>query len=81
MAGETKHVGAFDAKTHLSELLREAERGNSVVIRRRGRAVARLVPAAEEAAAPSALAEAFRAVRKRIGGKFDVRLLIDEGRR
>jgi len=36
-------IGAFDAKTHLAELLRKAEAGEEVVITRRGKPVARLV--------------------------------------
>lgn len=39
-------VGAFEAKTHLSALLEEVERGEEVVITRHGKAVARLVPEA-----------------------------------
>ncbi len=38
-------VGAFAAKTHLSELLDRVERGETITIERRGRPVARLVPA------------------------------------
>lgn len=37
-------IGAFDAKTRLSELLERAARGESFLITRHGRAVARLVP-------------------------------------
>lgn len=37
-------VGAFEAKTHLAELLRRAENGEVVVITRRGKPVARLMP-------------------------------------
>ena len=37
-------VGAFEAKTHLSQLLDQIERGESVVITRHGRQLARLVP-------------------------------------
>ncbi|MGJ7440008.1 type II toxin-antitoxin system Phd/YefM family antitoxin [Aquipuribacter sp. MA13-6] len=37
-------VGVHDAKTRLSELLREVEAGGEVVVTRGGRAVARLVP-------------------------------------
>ncbi|MFO7763531.1 MAG: type II toxin-antitoxin system prevent-host-death family antitoxin [Wenzhouxiangellaceae bacterium] len=37
-------IGAFEAKTHLAELLRKAEAGEEVVITRRGKPVARLVP-------------------------------------
>lgn len=40
----TIEVGAFEAKTRLSELLAAAEAGESVTITRRGRPVARLVP-------------------------------------
>jgi prevent-host-death family protein len=40
-----KTVGAFDAKTHFSKLLERAENGEEITITRRGKAVARLVPA------------------------------------
>jgi prevent-host-death family protein len=44
-------IGAFEAKTHLSALLEAVEAGEEIVITRRGRPVARLVPAhADEAA-------------------------------
>ena len=38
-------VGAFEAKTHLSALLEQVSRGEEVLIRRRGKPVAKLVPA------------------------------------
>jgi prevent-host-death family protein len=41
-----KEVAVYEAKTRLSELLAEVERGQQVTITRRGQAVARLVPAA-----------------------------------
>jgi prevent-host-death family protein len=37
-------VGAFEAKTHLSELLVRVESGEHVTITKHGRPVARLVP-------------------------------------
>jgi prevent-host-death family protein len=37
-------VGVFEAKTRLSELLERAERGEEIVITRRGQPVARLTP-------------------------------------
>lgn len=40
-----REVGAFEAKTHLSELLAATEAGESVLITRRGAPVARLIPA------------------------------------
>ena len=37
-------IGSFDAKNQLSALLSKAERGEEIVITRRGRPVAKLVP-------------------------------------
>jgi prevent-host-death family protein len=39
-----KEVGAFEAKTHLSRLLDEVEKGQSIFITRHGRRVAEVVP-------------------------------------
>jgi prevent-host-death family protein len=39
-----KSVGLFEAKTRLSELVREAEGGTSTTIMRNGKPVARIVP-------------------------------------
>jgi prevent-host-death family protein len=38
-----KHVGIFEAKTHLSSLLDEVEKGGEVTITRHGKPVAKLV--------------------------------------
>lgn len=37
-------VGAFEAKTHFSQLLREVEKGNIVHVTRRGKAIAIISP-------------------------------------
>lgn len=42
-------VGSFEAKTKLAELLDKVESGETVTITRRGKAVAKLVPAAVDA--------------------------------
>ncbi len=77
-------VGLFEAKTHLSELVARAERGEEVVITRHNRPVARLVPVVAAAAdAPdrrAAVDALLRAARGRALG-FDWRALRDEGRR
>jgi prevent-host-death family protein len=83
MSGKVAEVSAFEAKTRLSELLRETESGKSFVIRRRGKAVARLIPPAKEApnvALPQVLAS-FQQIRKRVHGTVNIRELIEEGRR
>ena len=40
-------IGSFEAKNNLSALLERAERGEEIVITRRGRPVAKLVPFGE----------------------------------
>jgi len=42
-------VGAFEAKTHLSELLDEVSAGETILITRQGKPAARSIPPAEEA--------------------------------
>jgi prevent-host-death family protein len=37
-------IGAFEAKTHLSALLERVEHGESIIITRHGKPIARLVP-------------------------------------
>lgn len=43
-------IGLFEAKTHLSELIARAERGEEVVITRHNKPVAKLVPVTEQPA-------------------------------
>ncbi len=79
-----KRVSAYDAKTHLGQLLRDAEAGQSYLIVRRGKPVARLEPAdtTEDNRDFKRLAAAFREVRERVRrGPLKVRNLIDAGRR
>jgi len=66
----TQRIGLFEAKTHLSELVARAERGEEVVITRHNKPVARLVPivseapdAAERRVAVTALLDAARGRR------------------
>ena len=57
-------VGAFEAKTHFGQLLQRVERGEEIVITRRGKEVARLVPAASRPDSEAAMA-VFRRLRER----------------
>lgn len=77
-----KTVGAFEAKTHLAELLDLVEAGERVTITRRGDPVAMLVPVREEPAMTSDEAvAALRELRRGVTlGDVSVRQLIDEGR-
>ena len=77
-------VGVFEAKNKLTALLDEIERGGEVVITRRAKPVARMVPAGpgfdrERARrAASGLRQASRGVS--LGG-LNLKELVSEGRR
>lgn len=53
-----REVGAFEAKTHLSDLLAAVESGETITITRRGKPVAQLVPM------PDGSAERLAALRR-----------------
>lgn len=76
--------GAFEAKTHLSELLDRVARGERITITRHGVPVANLVPVEDEKRkiADGEIVEAMRALRKRVKpGKLSVREMVAEGRK
>jgi len=85
-----RRIGAFEAKTHLSQLLAEVEhRHEEIIIQKRGRDVAILkaaAPAAAENAArrPRGALEAFREIRSaaRVDRKRSrLKDLVNEGRK
>lgn len=78
-----KEVSVFDAKTHLSELLRETEKGRSFLIHRRGKPVAWLAPPPGSEGDQDILSikETLQSIRREIPGSVNVRKLIEEGRR
>jgi prevent-host-death family protein len=55
-------VGAYEAKTHLSALLDRVAKGESVMITRNGRPVARLVPAEAARPTPAEVAQTVAAL-------------------
>ncbi len=75
-------IGAYDAKTHLPRLLDEVSAGQTVVITKHGRPVAKLVPIQTTTETPVATIAALRAARQgvRLGGE-SVRQLVEAGRR
>ena len=78
-----KDVSAFDAKTHLSALLRETEKGRSFVIHRRGKPVALLgpPPTYQKEQNIFSIHKTLQSIREEIPGSVNVRKLIEEGRR
>jgi prevent-host-death family protein len=77
-------IGAFEAKTHLSDLLDRVARGEKITITRHGVPAAVLVPVTETAPKLShqEIVEGMRALRKRVKpGKMSIREMVNEGRR
>ena len=79
-----KSIGLFEAKTHLSELVARAERGEEVVITRHNKPVAKLVPVrsvqSDMASRQVAVNALLGAARGRTLG-MDWKAWRDEGRR
>ena len=77
-------VGAYEAKTHLSELLEKVEAGEEITITRHGAPVAKLVPVKKEIR-PAERAAAIERIQKlatrlSLGG-LKIKDLLSEGRR
>jgi prevent-host-death family protein len=84
-----KHVGIFEAKTHLSSLVDEVEKGREVVITRHGKPVAKLVRA-EQRLTPEQVEKRRKALLelREIGRRLninatqeEIKSWIEEGRR
>jgi prevent-host-death family protein len=84
-----KHVGIFEAKTKLSDLVAEVEKGQEFVITRHGKPVARLVRA-EQRLTPEQVEKRAKALNelreigRRVGLNLthdEIKARIEEGRR
>jgi len=75
--------GVLEAKARLSEIIERAEAGRETVITKRGKVVARVVPAGPQGWDRSAVLDEAEAFRKsvKIKGPLDIRALIEAGRR
>ena len=80
----SKTIGAYEAKTHLSELLEKVEAGEEITITRHGAPVARIVPVRKEGSVEQR-ASAISRIQKLSAGLslrgLKIRELINEGRR
>jgi len=76
-------IGAFEAKNTLSALLDQVEKGAEITITRRGRPVARLLPARPPVDRAAARRAAERLIARSEGvtlGGMTIKELVDEGR-
>jgi prevent-host-death family protein len=80
-------IQLFEAKARLSELIDRAEAGREFIITRRGRAVARIVPARQggrrREVDRDAIVDEIEAFAKtiKVKGRFNLRKLIEDGRK
>lgn len=76
-------VGTYEAKTHLPELLARVAKGERIMITRRGKPAALLVPppAQENQDVQQVIAEMNELRRGNVLGDLSIRDLIEEGRR
>jgi prevent-host-death family protein len=79
-----KTVGAYEAKTHFSELLAEVAAGATVEITKHGTPVASRVPVRNDFAAAAAAIDEWERYRDEhnvnLGGGITIRELIEDGR-
>jgi len=79
-----RSIGAFEAKTHLSELLDQVSKGEQITITRHGIPAAMLVPVEEtkNRRTHQEIVEDMRRLRKQLRpGKISIREMVEQGRR
>ena len=78
-----REIGAFEAKSKLGQVLDWVEAGEEVIITRRGKAVAKVIPPDDTVDRERALGAAARIRARRRGmtlGGLKIKDLINEGR-
>ncbi len=80
-----KSVGTYEAKTHLPSLLSRVEKGESITITKRGKPIAKLVPAdaAEEKDVKQVIEEMLNYRDQHgpvLGDDLTIRKMLEEGR-
>ncbi len=80
-----KSVGTYEAKTHLPRLLSQVEKGESITITKRGKPIAKLVPAdaAEQKDVQQVIEELLNYREQHgpvLGDDLTIRKMIEEGR-
>ena len=80
-----EEVGAYEAKTNFGQLLDRVEKGECIVITRRGKTVAQLVPShldvVDRVAAREAAERMIKRAQKYTLGGIKIKDLITEGRK
>jgi prevent-host-death family protein len=77
-----KRLSIYDAKAHFSELVQRAQGGRSTIITKRGRVVAKIVPARDRRWDRSAVLEEADRLRRslRVSKRVNLAELLSDGR-
>ncbi len=79
-----RQIGAFEAKTHFSQIIEQVSHGEDFIITRRGKPVAKIIPfkQEQEMTRQEAIAKLIemRKLYRGEPGSFNVREAIEEGR-
>ena len=80
-----QQIGAFEAKTHFSQILARVENGSDFIVTKRGKPVAKIIPIQEEVQMTYEEAlEEFKRLRKNykgVPGDFNIKEAIEWGRK
>jgi prevent-host-death family protein len=80
-----QQIGAFEAKTHFSQIIHEVEHGADYIVTKRGKPVAKIIPIEQKPEMTfQEAAEALKEMRKLYRGKpgsFNIREAIEDGRK
>jgi len=80
-----QQIGAFEAKTHFSQIISEVERGADYVVTRHGKPVAKIIPFEQKPTMTRKEAfEKMKELRKNFRGEpgsFNIREAIEDGRK
>ncbi|MCL2441762.1 MAG: type II toxin-antitoxin system prevent-host-death family antitoxin [Treponema sp.] len=82
---ECQEIGAYEAKTHFSQVLDRVAKGTEYIVSKRGKPVAKIIPIEQEKKmtrkeAINALIE-LRKQYRGVPGDFNIREAIEDGRR
>lgn len=81
-----KQLGAFEAKTHFSELLGDVINGEKFIITKHGVQVAMIIPFTQKEESTDPVKDAIRALQKlrkgvTLGKKLSIRKMREKGRK
>ncbi len=77
----TMHIGTFEVKTHLSEIITDVQKGNDYIITKRGKPVARIIPFVNETPQRKDIVNQLFAYQDISDRSFDIRDAIKSGRK